>query len=543
MAVQNQSEAADLPRPWLALLAVLTGVALIVLEGSIVNVLVPTIVDDLGIDRTQVLWVTSIYSLVFASLLITFGVLSDRIGRRRMFLIGLIVFVVGNVLAGLSQSGLWLIGARGVEAVGGAMMLPTSIAIINVHFRGRQRAAAFGMWGAIFGGMAAFGPLIGGWLAQDLSWRWAFYINLPLGILSMLLVLRFVPDSRTSSAERVDPVSVLLSTAGLGLLVFGLIEGQQYGWFRAISSWRLGPLQVSPGDLSVALIGLVAGVLLLVVFAWREVARGRRGQHVMVDMQLFRIRRYAYGNVVAAVVSLGEFAALFMLPLWLQSVAGYGPLETGAVVAALGVGTILAGGLARRVSQLLGPTRLVRVGMVLEITGLVALAFTLSTSWSAWWLAPPLFIYGIGVGFDSAQLTNVVLADVPPMKSGTASSMTSTFRQVGSTLGGAMLGTLLFSLLSHNLASDLAAVPDFSERQRQQIVDGVVNSSGQAIVPLERKPGLAPIVTDAKESFTSAARTMTLVAAGFIGAGLLASFGLPKDAPTARRREAEGGAS
>lgn len=537
MTSEQPSDSATLAKPWMALLAVLLGVTLIVLESSIVTVLVPTIVDDLGIDRTQVLWVTSIYSLVFASLLITFGVLSDRIGRRRMFLIGLVVFIIGNTLAGLSQSGLMLIGARGVEAVGGAMMLPTSIAIINVHFRGRQRAAAFGLWGAVFGGMAAFGPLVGGWIAQEFTWRLAFFINLPLGVLSMLLVLRYVPESRTDSAERVGPISVLLSSAGLGLVVFGLIEGQQYGWWKAISEWRLGPLSVEPGDLSVVPVAIAAGVLLLVLFTWREVVRGRRGKHVMVDMSLFRVRRYAYGNVVAAVVSLGEFGALFMLPLWLQSVAGLSPLETGAVVAALGVGTVLAGGMARRVSQALGPTYLVRFGMVLEITGLTALAFTLSTSWSPWWLTVPLFVYGIGVGFDSAQLTNVVLADVPPMKSGTASSMTSTFRQVGSALGGAMLGTLLFSVLSHNLTADLATVAGLSEQQQQEIVDSVVNSSGQQIVALEKNQDLAPVVDDAKQSFTDAARLMTLVAAGFIGAGLLASFGLPKDPPRARREE------
>ncbi|MGA0065989.1 MAG: MFS transporter, partial [Candidatus Nanopelagicales bacterium] len=164
-------------RPWLALVALLLGVSLIVLEGSIVNVLIPTIVQDLNIDRTSVLWVTSIYSLVFAALLITFGVLSDRIGRKRMFMIGTAIFIAFNFVAGAATSGDMLILARAGEAVGGAMMLPTSMAIINVNFRGPMRAAAFGLWGAVFGGMAAFGPLLGGWLADVASWRWAFYIN------------------------------------------------------------------------------------------------------------------------------------------------------------------------------------------------------------------------------------------------------------------------------------------------------------------------------------------------------------------------------
>ena len=527
----------EIERPWWALIAVLIGVALIVLEGSLVNVLIPTIVDDLKIDRTQVLWVTSIYSLIFAAFLITFGTLSDRVGRRRLFLLGTVTFLVGSVLAGAATGGTMLIVARAVEAFGGAMMLPTSIALINVHFRGDKRAAAFGLWGAVFGGMAAFGPLLGGWMAQDFSWRWAFYINIPVGIISILLVVRFVPASRTNpDADGVEPLGVILSALGLALVVYGLIQGQAYGWWLALNDIAIGPFTVGKGDISPVPIALFLGVLVLVGFVLWELHRTRRGQSVMMDLSLFRIRRYSYGNIVATIVSLGEFAALFMLPLWLQAVAGYDPIETGALIAVLGVGTVLAGGGAREVARAMGPTRLVRFGMVLEVIGLLGVAFTLSTQWSAWWLAIPLFVYGIGVGFDTAQLTNVVLEDVPPMKSGNASSMTSTFRQVGSTLGSAALGTLLFSALAASLTASLRADASIPEEQRASIVDEVVNTSGQAIIALERNPQLGTAADDAKTAYTDAARVMTLAAAGCIVVGLGFSFGLPSDR---RRREDE----
>ena len=527
----------EIERPWWALIAVLIGVALIVLEGSLVNVLIPTIVDDLKIDRTQVLWVTSIYSLIFAAFLITFGTLSDRVGRRRLFLLGTVTFLVGSVLAGAATGGTMLIVARAVEAFGGAMMLPTSIALINVHFRGDKRAAAFGLWGAVFGGMAAFGPLLGGWMAQDFSWRWAFYINIPVGIISILLVVRFVPASRTNpAAGGVEPLGVILSALGLALVVYGLIQGQAYGWWLALNDIAIGPFTVGKGDISPVPIALFLGVLVLVGFVLWELHRTRRGQSVMMDLSLFRIRRYSYGNIVATIVSLGEFAALFMLPLWLQAVAGYDPIETGALIAVLGVGTVLAGGGAREVARAMGPTRLVRFGMVLEVIGLLGVAFTLSTQWSAWWLAIPLFVYGIGVGFDTAQLTNVVLEDVPPMKSGNASSMTSTFRQVGSTLGSAALGTLLFSALAASLTASLRADASIPEEQRASIVDEVVNTSGQAIIALERNPQLGTAADDAKTAYTDAARVMTLAAAGCIVVGLGFSFGLPSDR---RRREDE----
>jgi len=527
-------EAGTQERPWLALVALLLGVSLIVLEGSIVNVLIPTIVQDLGIDRTSVLWVTSIYSLVFAALLITFGVLADRIGRKRMFMMGTAIFIAFNLLAGLSQNGDMLILARAGEAVGGAMMLPTSMAIINVNFRGPMRAAAFGLWGAVFGGMAAFGPLLGGWLADVASWRWAFYINVPLGLISLVMVWFVIVESKGEDRKRLDIGGVILSSVGLGLVVFALIEGQALGWWTLITTWDLGPVSLDPGALSPVPIALGVGIVLLAFFIWSQSHRAKVGKSVLMDLSLFRIRRYGYGNVVATLVSLGEFGVLFALPLWLQSVQGFSALQTGALLAILGVGAVLAGGAARHVSAALGSTRVVRLGMVLEIIGIVGVMLTISVDRSAWWMAIPLFIYGIGVGFDSAQLTNVILTDVPPQRSGGASSVTSTLRQVGSTLGSAMLGTVLFVSLGLALTNDLTAnQPQLSEDQVTQIVDEVVDTSGEAIIPLEQQPGMADVATEAKQSYTRAVQIMAAFAGGAMVIGLIASFGLPAD----RRRE------
>lgn len=521
-------------RPWLALIALLLGVSLIVLEGSIVNVLIPTIVQDLGIDRTSVLWVTSIYSLVFAALLITCGVIADRIGRKRMFMLGTIVFVAFSLLAGAAQNGDMLILARAGEAVGGAMMLPTSMAIINVNFRGHMRAAAFGLWGGVFGGMAAFGPLLGGWLADIGSWRWAFYINVPLGLISLVMVWFLVTESKGSDTRRLDVGGVLMSSLGLALLVFGLIEGQALGWWTLITPWDLGPISLQPGEVSPVPVTLALGTVLLVAFVLSQASRAKRGKSVLMDLSLFRIRRYGYGNVVVTLVSLGEFGVLFALPLWLQAVPGFSPLQTGALVAVLGVGALLAGGAARHVAALMGATRLVRLGMVLEILGIAGVIVTISVDRSAWWMAIPLFVYGIGVGFDSAQLTNVVLEDVPPQRSGGASSVTSTLRQVGSTMGSALLGTILFVSLGIALTDDLQVnQPQLSEQQVTRIVDEVVDSSGEAIIPLEQQPGMSAVADEAKQSYTRAVQIMAACAGAAMIIGLIASFGLPAD----RRRE------
>ncbi len=526
--------------PWWALIALLLGVSLIVLEGSIVNVLIPTIVNDLQIGRTDVLWITSIYSLIFAALLITFGVLSDRIGRRRMFMLGTAIFIAFNLLAGAAGSAEMLIIARAGEAVGGAMMLPTSMAIINVNFRGPMRAAAFGLWGAVFGGMAAFGPLLGGWLTDVASWRWAFYINIPLGLISLVMVRIFITESKGTERKSLDYGGVLLSSIGLALVVFGLIEGQQLGWWTMITTWDLGPISLQPGDLSPVPVAIALGVLLLTLFILSQSVRAKAGKSVLMDLSLFRIRRYGFGNIVATLVSLGEFGVLFAMPLWLQSVHGFSALQTGALLAVLGGGVVLAGGAARHVSAMIGSTRLVRLGMVLEIIGITGVALMLSAENSPWWLSIPFVIYGIGVGFDTAQLTNVILEDVPPARSGGASSVTSTLRQVGSTLGSAVLGTVLFVSLGLALANDLEVnQPQLSEEQRTQIVDQVVDSSGEAIIPLEQQEGMQQIAEEAKQSYTRAVKIMAGVAGGAMLVGLIASFGLPPDQP----RDRSGGQS
>jgi len=535
--VESGAPAVDrLVKPWAGLFALLSGVSLIVLDGSLVNVLIPSMVNDLHLDRAEVLWCNSAYSLVFAALLITAGRLGDRIGRRRFFMMGTVIFMIGSVIAGAAPNPGLLILARVIAAIGGAMMLPTSTAIINVEFTGERRAIAFGMFGAVFGGMAALGPVLGGWLTQDYSWRWAFYVNIPVGLLSLMLMAKYIPASVKEKMNGLDPVGVVLSAVGLGSLILGLIDGQQYGWWRSLEATSIGPIHFDPPGLSVAPVAIALGLMLLIAFGVWEAYRTRTNKVALVDTSLFKIRRFTYGSLTALVVSLGEFGVLFVLPLWIEAVHGYGPLETGAILAVLAVGTFISGGLARKAAAALGATRLVRAGMIFEIIGVIGIGCALSTTWSPWWLAPPLIIYGLGVGFDAAQLTNVALEDVPALQSGSASSVTSTFRQVGSALGAAMLGAVLFSTFSGTLSRDISKETEFSAAQQQQIVDTVVNTSGQAIISYESVPGAARVVTDAKQSYTDAARYTAFVAAGLVSLGLIFSLGLPKDEVPDRKK-------
>lgn len=532
MAVIEQQQAPAVPgpskHPWLALVSLLIGLSMIVIDGSVVNVLLPDMVDDLDLTSTDVLWVNSIYSLIFASLLIPVGLIADKFGRRRLFMLGTLIFLAGSFGSGASTGAEMLIAFRAVQAVGGAMMMPSSVAIINVMFLGKQRAVAFGLWGAVFGGAAALGPLLGGWLTEDFSWRWAFYINVPVAIVATIMVLRFVPESRISGVRGMDPVGVVLSVTGLGLIVFGLIEGSTYGWWNQIKPFTAGPIRID-GHLSVVPFALAIGAMclvLLVLWSRRQLSRGKTA---LVDLPLFKIPRYGYGNLVALVVSLGEFGILFVMPLWIQSVTGFDPLQTGIILTGLAMGALLSGGMARHLAAALGPTNVVRVGMSLEILGILGVALILSPTRSPWWLMVPLFVYGIGLGLASAQLTSVVLEDVPAEASGRASAMTSTFRQVGSALGSAILGAVLFAGLGHFTTNDLASVSTLPADKQVQIVDAVKGSAGQAIPKLEKIPGLEKETQAAKDGYTTAAKDTAYLAAVFVLFGLLVSFGLPKD--------------
>src|SRR6476661_4799699 len=254
-------------RRWWGLVAISVAVALIIVDSTIVNVAVPYIVKDLDLTSSQVQWVQESYTLVFAATLLIWGTVADRIGRRRMLLIEVVVFVAASVLAAVAGSGEALIGARIIQGFGGAMILPTTLSLINAGFTGRERGIAFAVWGSTIGGMVAVGPLLGGWLTTSFSWRWAFGINLPIGLLIVAGVLLFVDESRSLRRERVDVVGALLSAVTFATLAFGLIEGRTYGWWMITKLFQLGPWTWSSGLSPVAVafaVTLLAGTVFVV---------------------------------------------------------------------------------------------------------------------------------------------------------------------------------------------------------------------------------------------------------------------------------------
>ncbi|WP_035874111.1 DHA2 family efflux MFS transporter permease subunit [Cryobacterium sp. MLB-32] len=516
-------------RRWFGLVFISIAVALIIVDSTIVNVAIPSIVDDLGITSTQVQWVQESYTLVFAALLLVFGTLADRYGRRRILLLGIVIFAGSSVFAALAQTGDLLIASRILQGVGGAMVLPTTLSLINATFRGRERGIAFAIWGSTIGGMVAVGPLLGGFLTTYYSWRWAFGINVPLGLIIIVGVLFFVSESRdTGDPRRVDVVGAVLSVIASATLVFGLIEGRSYGWWLARRPLTIGDY-TWPYDLSIIPFVFLISVLAGIAFVWWGIRRQKAGKTTLLAFSLFRIASFRNGNIAALIVSLGEFGIILSLPLWLQNVLGYDALQTGFVLLALAMGAFVASGVAGALGNRVSPVTIVQVGLLLEIVGVTGLGFMISAQ--ATWLSvvPFLFVYGLGVGLATAQLTGVVLKDVPVDKSGQGSGTSSTARQIGSALGIAILGTILFTSVGASLDAKLAEMPAVPAAARSQVVDAVVDSAGSAIPALEQR---SPAVADAaRDAFSDGTRYAAVAAAGFLALGFLATLRLSGRAP------------
>jgi EmrB/QacA subfamily drug resistance transporter len=513
---------------WLTLIALSLGISMIIVDATIVNVAIPSIVRDLGLDASGAQWIVSIYPLVFAALLITFGRAGDVLGRRRVYVFGLVTFVGSSLLAGLAPTGPLLLGARVLQGVGGAAIAPATQSILNATFRGRERAIAFAVYGSVIGGMAALGPLLGGWLTTNFSWRWAFLINLPIGIVALVATLLWVAESRDENARAgFDAPGFVTLSLGLAAIVFGLIEGYAYGWFAPSRPFSVGSWTWPLESISIIPFAFLAGILSLVAFAVIELRRQRAGKFILFDFTLWQNPSFRFGNLTATIVSLGEFGLLFALPLFLQAALGYTAFETGLVFLTLALGSFVAAPVAGSLAHRFEPRRVVQIGMALEVAGVLGVALLLAPGMSGFVLAIPLFVYGMGVGFATAQLANVVLSEVPPERSGLASGANSTMRQVGTAIGAALIGTVLLVGLNTGTRDRLAEIPGLPAAAAEQVATAIEVSDGQALVTLRTDPRTASIVPAVEQAFADAARTAALVAAGFIGMGLLFSLLLP----------------
>jgi len=428
---------AALERKWWTLIAVCTATFMLLLDITVVNVALPDIQRSLHSSFSDLQWVVDAYSLTLAAFLLTAGVVGDIFGRRGVFAIGLGVFSVASLVCGLSTSALMLNLARGVQGVGGAIMFATSLALIAAAFHGKERGTAFGIYGAVIGGAVAVGPLIGGGLTSGFGWRWIFFVNVPVGVLAVLITLTQVRESTEQNERTIDWIGLVSFSAALFMLVFALVRGNAHGWGSTL------------------IVGLLVGAgALLAVFLvaeWRQ-------SDPMLDLTLFRRPAVVGSSVVAFTLSSSIFALFLYITLFMQDGLGYGPLAAGIRFLPITMLSFFAAPVAGKLSVHVKSRYLLGTGLLLVAVGLLLMSFVhASSGWTA--LLPGFVVTGLGIGTVNPVLASAAISVVAPQHSGMASGANSTFRQVGIATGIAGLGAVFQSQIEHKTTALLAASP------------------------------------------------------------------------------------
>jgi EmrB/QacA subfamily drug resistance transporter len=426
-------------RKWWTLLATCVAMFMLLLDITIVNVALPEIQRDLGASFSDLQWVVDAYSLTLAAFLLTAGVLGDRLGRRNVFAIGFAIFIVASLLCGLATTPTFLNVARAVQGVGGAAMFATTLALIAQEFKGPERATAFGIWGATVGGAVAVGPLVGGALTDALGWEWIFFVNVPIGLAAIALTLTRVAESRDRDAQRVDWPGVVVFSAALFGLIYGLVRGNPEGWSSTVVVASLG-----------------GAVALLFAFVVIEL----RSSHPMFDLGLFRKRAFVGVSAVAFALSAGMFSMFLYITIYMQDILGYSPLEAGVRFLPITLLSFFVAPAAGRLLNKVPPRVFFGLGLGLVGTGLLLMrGIDPGDDWTT--LLAGFLFAGAGIGMVNPAIASVAVGVVPAAKAGMGSGINNTFRQVGIATGIAGLG----AIFQHGITTRLpeAAPPEAAE--------------------------------------------------------------------------------
>jgi EmrB/QacA subfamily drug resistance transporter len=425
------------PNRWWTLACVAIGTFMLLLDVTIVNVALPAIQKDLHANFTDLQWVIDAYALMLASVLLVSGSIADILGRRRIFVLGLGLFSAASLACGLATTPTFLAVARAVQGIGGAMLFATSLALLAHAFQGKERATAFGVWGATIGGAVAVGPLAGGILTDSLGWEWIFFVNVPIGIAASFVTLAKVEESKDPSQKRIDWLGAATFSAALFLLVFALIRGNAEGW----------------GSTTIVVL-FVETFLMLIAFIAIEL----RAEQPMLDLTLFRKPSFAGASVAAFALSAGMISLFLYIVLYIQNVLGYSPLETGVRFLPLSLTSFFVAPLAGRLSARLPARVLLGGGLTIVGVGLVLQGgISDNSDWTT--LLAGFIVAGAGIGTVNPTLAQVSIAVVDPRQSGMASGINNTFRQVGLATGIAALGAIFQSHVQTKVVDALSNSP------------------------------------------------------------------------------------
>lgn len=530
----TQLETAELdPRRWITLGVVVAALFIVVVDNSVLNVAIPTILRDFHTTLPSLQWVITGYSLTFASLLVIGGRLGDLFGHRRTFIIGAGLFTMGSLLAALS----WgvpslVIGEALIEGIGASLMMPATLAIISTTFTGRERATAFAAWGAVAGAAVAFGPVVGGFLTTNYSWRWSFGINVIIAPLTIAGTLVFTkPGRRMTRRIKIDFAGAAMVASGMFLLVFALSEGATYGWWRPIKTFSVFGTDVWPESRSVSMIPIimVVAAVILTSFVVVERAKERRDEDPLFPIGQLHYRTFRYGLITTAVLASGQFALLFVLPVFLQDGKQLSAQTNGLWILPLGLIIVAGSQIGAVLTRRVGTTRTVQIGLASETIGLVFVAFSISPSMTFLDLTAGFVFFGLGIGFATSQLTNVILSEIDLDKSGVASGANTTVRQVGAALGIAVIGSILTVQTIHRTVQRVEASPHLSASVKARTVDSIRTTGPSFRTAPGATPAEAAVIDRAlADGVADGSRFALLFSAALVTVGSFLSLLIPR---------------
>ena len=467
------------PRRWAILGVLVISLLVVVLDNTVLNVALKAIADPvhgLGATQSQLEWAINSYTLVFAGLLFTWGVLGDRAGRKRILLLGMVLFGLASLISAYAQTPTQLVWARALMGIGGAAVMPSTLSIISNVFDPRERAKAIGLWAGSVGLAVAIGPVVGGFLLEHFWWGSVFFINVPIVVAGVVLIAMLVPESRDPKPGRIDLVGVLLSIAGLVALVYGIIDGGEHGFGRP-QAWG----------------AIAAGVVILVAF----VAFESRSDHPSLDVRLFRNPRFSAAVSAVGLVFFAAMGTMFFLAFYLQLVRGFTALEAGLMMTPFAAAQLIFAPRSAAMVRRFGPKLVCAVGLAVVTLTLAAYLFVTETT-PVWVLLVLAFGQGVGMANVMPPATESVMSSLPREKAGVGSAVSNTIRQIGGALGVAVLGSLLAAVYRDEISGAVEALPAGARDAAAESISGAYGVAAQL------GPAAGPLMEAANASFVSA---------------------------------------
>lgn len=515
---------------WLALCGLVVAMSVIMIDGTIMNVALPTIMRTMNLTATKAEWIVTIYSLVFCALLVTFGRIADSLGRKKTLIIGLLIFSVGAVIGALANNYSALMIARFVQGIGGALILPPIMSTMNEIYVGTMRIIAFAMFGSFISAMSAIGPYLGGLFVTYSTWRWVFWIDIPFSVVAAGFALFAVPETFGAHLDGFDIIGFITSCIGFGTLTFGLIEGKTDGWWYAkdgVTKWfGLSPI---PWYFLIALITLT-------IFSFYELHAVNTQKQYLMDLHLFKVHSFRLSVIMQIIFRIGMVGLIFLLPQFLQNVLGMSAVDAGAVTCFMGLSALVAGAVAVPLVKLTSTKIVVSFGMILMAIGSGGLAALLhmTINPNPWAIRGWLMLFGLGLGLSSAQLSAILMNGIPNKLGGQASSIQSTASQISSALAIGVIGSILSAVLGGSMPAALNKV-DMPATMRSAIQNSIIVTQGDSIPIIEESKEFTRMPrawqksfdNNVKSGFSEGISRTTYITSGIMVVTFLLSLGLP----------------